>query len=51
MATTVDGALRRWRTDPGRLSAAVLVGGAAFIAAYFLAFDTAPRTSSTRCRA
>ena len=43
MATTVDRTLRRWRTDPGRLSAAVLVGGAAFIAAYFLAFDTAAK--------
>ena len=43
MATTADRALRRWRTDPGRLSAAVLVGGAAFIAAYFLAFDTATK--------
>ena len=41
MATTVERTLRRWRTDPGRLSAAVLVGGAAFIAAYFFAFDTA----------
>ena len=40
---TVDRALRRWRTDPGRLSFAVLVGGAAFIAAYFLAFDTAAK--------
>ena len=35
--------LRRWRTDPGRLSFAVLVAGAAFIAAYFLAFDTAAK--------
>ena len=43
MARTVERTLRRWRTDPGRLSAAVLVGGAAFIAAYFLAFDTAAK--------
>ena len=43
MATTVDRTLRRWRTDPGRLSFAVLVGGAAFIAAYFLVFDTATK--------
>ena len=43
MSRTADRALRRWRTDSGRLSAAVLVGGAAFIAAYFLAFDTATK--------
>ena len=41
MTTTVERTLRRWRTDPGRLSAAVLVGGAAFIALYFFALDTA----------
>ncbi len=41
MTTAVERTLRRWRTDPGRLSAAVLVGGAAFIALYFFAFDTA----------
>jgi diguanylate cyclase (GGDEF)-like protein len=40
MATTIDRAQRRWRTDPGRVSAAVLVAGAGFIAAYFLVFDT-----------
>ena len=37
---TVERTLHRWRTDPGRLSAAVLVLGAAFIAAYFVWFDT-----------
>ena len=40
MATTIERALRRWRRDPGRLSYAVLIAGAAFIATYFLLFDT-----------
>src|SRR5687768_11759287 len=32
--------LTRLARHPGRLSAAVLVGGAAFVAVYFLALDT-----------